>query len=278
MGKDIGIKPIAVLTKWAYFRTMERITVVTICFNNLGDLQSTCASVDAQTLLPFEHLIVNGSTQTEIADWLDQCPQPSYRRWINERDKGISDAFNKGINHANGDIIHLLNSGDLYYSNQVLSMVKSCFKSNPNASWISGRIEMKRGGIWVQVGVPFDAQQLYKGMRSVSHPTYFLRAKVYDLVGLFSLEHKIAMDYDLLCRLVHEPYCYLPETLIKFDDKGVSTTAYLKSLKENIKVYESHFGYSFACRLWQFRLKLLYYLMGSAFGKFLYRIKTNLFK
>lgn len=278
MGKDIAIKPIAVLTKWAYFRAMERITVVTICFNNLSDLQSTCASVDAQTVIPFEHLIVNGSTEPQIADWLDNQPQPSYRRWINERDKGISDAFNKGINHANGDIIHLLNSGDIYYSNQVLSSVKTFFKANPTTSWISGKIEMKRGGIWVQVGVPFDAAQLYKGMRSVSHPTYFLKAAVYERVGLFSLDHKIAMDYDLLCRLVHEPYAFLPETLIRFDDKGVSTTAYLKSLKENIKVYESHFGFSIACRLWQFRLKLLYYLMGSAFGKFLYRLKTSLFK
>jgi glycosyltransferase involved in cell wall biosynthesis len=278
LGKDIGIKPIAVLAKWAYFRAMERITVVTICFNNLSDLQSTCASVDAQILLPFEHLIVNGSTELQIADWLDNQPQPSYRRWINERDKGISDAFNKGINHANGDIIHLLNSGDIYYSNQVLSSVKAFFKTNPTTSWISGKIEMKRGGIWVQVGVPFDAAQLYKGMRSVSHPTYFLKAAVYERVGLFSLDHKIAMDYDLLCRLIQEPYAFLPETLIRFDDKGVSTTAYLKSLKENIKVYESHFGYSIACRLWQFRLKLLYYLMDASFGKFLYRLKTSLFK
>lgn len=257
---------------------MERITVVTICFNNLTDLQNTCAAVDAQILLPFEHLIINGSTEPQIADWLDNQPQPSYRRWINERDKGISDAFNKGINHANGDIIHLLNSGDLYYSNQVLSSVKAFFKTNPNTSWISGKIEMKRGGIWVQVGVPFNAKQLYKGMRSVSHPTYFLKSAAYERVGLFSLDHAIAMDYDLLCRLILEPYAFLPETLIRFDDKGVSTTAYLKSLKENIKVYESHFGYSIACRLWQFRLKLLYYLMGSAFGKFLYRLKASLFK
>jgi len=278
LGKDIGINPIEILAKWSYFRDMERITVVTICFNNLSDLQSTCNSVDAQILLPFEHLIVNGSSHPGIEEWLDNHPQPSYRRWINERDKGISDAFNKGINHANGDIIHLLNSGDLYYSNQVLAKAKHCFQSHPTATWISGRIEMKRGGIWVEVGVPFDAKQLYKGMRSVSHPTYFLRAQVYDRVGLFSLDHSIAMDYDLLCRLINESYYYLSETLIRFDDKGVSTTAYLQSLKENVKVYELHFGFSIACRIWQFRLKLLYYLMTSSFGKFLYRLKIQWFK
>lgn len=256
---------------------MERISVVTICFNNLKDLQDTCASVDRQILLPFEHLIVNGSTEPQIADWLDNQPQPSYRRWINERDKGISDAFNKGINHTNGDVIHLLNSGDIYFSDQVLTIVQATFNANPNASWLSGKIEMKRGGIWVQIGVPFDPKQLYKGMRSVSHPTYFLKSAVYDRVGLFSLDHKIAMDYDLLCRLIQEPYVFLPETIIKFDDKGVSTTSYLKSLQENIRVYESHFGFSIACRLWQFRLKLLYYLMGSSFGKFLFRLKNKLF-
>jgi glycosyltransferase involved in cell wall biosynthesis len=257
---------------------MDRISVITICFNNLTDLQTSCASVDQQTSPPFEHIIINGSTNSDVSDWLESKPQPSYRRWISERDKGISDAFNKGIQHANGEIIHLLNAGDIYFNVGVLQTVLYKFESDPKITWITGRIEMKRGGIWVQVGVPFDPKQLYKGMRSISHPTYFLRAGVYKRVGLFLLEHKIAMDYDLLCRLKEEPYAYIPETLIHFDDKGVSTTGYLKSLEENIRVYESHFGYSLACRIWQFRLRLLHYLMGSAFGRFLYKIKMRFSK
>lgn len=152
------------------------------------------------------------------------------------------------------------------------------FNNNTAIQWASGNILMKRAGIWVQIGVPFDAQQLYKGMRAVSHPTWFVKKEVYDRVGQFSEVFKIAMDYDLMCRLKKETYGYMNETIVKFDDGGVSTNQYLKSLKENVKVYESHFGFSIAARAWQFRLGFLYYLLQSKFGKFLYAIKAGNFK
>ena len=261
--------------KWAYFYNMEQLSVITICFNNLSDLQRTCESVDAQSVKPFEHCIIDGSTNTAIADWLQNTPQPSYRKWICERDKGISDAFNKGIQLSTGSLIHILNSADIYFSNSVIENVVAYFNTNHTVQWASGKICMKRGGIWVNIGVPFDAVQVYKGMRSVSHPTWFLKKEVYKKVGNFSLDIKIAMDYDLMCRLKNEPYGFMDETIVKFDDGGVSTNQYLKSLKENVKVYESYFGFSIAARIWQFRLSLLFYLLQSKFGKFLYAIKAQ---
>ena len=76
---------------------MNRISIITICFNNLDDLKATCASVDGQTVHPYEHIIIDGSTKSDIKEFLENNPQPSYRKWLCERDKGISDAFNKGI-------------------------------------------------------------------------------------------------------------------------------------------------------------------------------------
>jgi len=220
------------LKKWDYFYEMEQLSVITICFNNLSEVQATCISVDSQSQSPYEHWIIDGSTNSEIEEWLQKTSQPAYRKWICESDKGISDAFNKGIQKAGGDIIHLLNAADTYYSDDVIKKVLKYFQLNPKVQWLSGNIFMSRGGIWVTVGVPFDQNQLYKGMRSISHPTWFLRKEVYERVGHFSLDIKIAMDYDLLCRLYKEPYAYLNETMVRFDDKGISTTQYLKSLKD----------------------------------------------
>jgi glycosyltransferase involved in cell wall biosynthesis len=264
--------------KWAYFYNMEQLTVITICFNNLIDLQQTCDSVDDQSVKPHEHFIIDGSSNKEITAWLENTPQPSYRKWICERDNGISDAFNKGIQHATGSLIHILNSADIYFSDAVIEKVLGFFEINPSIQWASGNIFMKRGGIWGEIGVPFDAGQLYKGMRAVSHPTWFLKKEVYQKVGNFSLDFKIAMDYDLLCRLKNEPYAYMNQTIVRFDDGGVSTNQYLKSLKENVKVYESYNGFSIAARVWQFRLSLLFYLLQSNLGKFLYAIKSRYFK
>jgi len=184
---------------------MEQLSVITICFNNLSDLQTTCSSVDAQSAKPYEHYIIDGSSNKEIAEWLQNTPQPSYRKWLCERDKGISDAFNKGLALSSGSLIHILNSADIYYSNSVIENVLAYFFKNTAVQWASGNIFMKRAGIWVNIGVPFDAGQLYKGMRAVSHPTWFLRKDLYNKVGNFSLDFKIAGKTGVVCMVNEQP-------------------------------------------------------------------------
>jgi glycosyltransferase involved in cell wall biosynthesis len=255
---------------------MLDVSVISICFNNLADLQRTCKSVDDQTVLPQEHLIINGSSNSDIANWLLTTPQPSYRKWINERDRGISDAFNKGIQLAKFSITHLLHAGDIYGSNQVIEKVTDYFNLHPQVNWISGNIQVIRGGAPIIIGKPFDKHKLYRGMRSVAHPTWFVKKEVYNRVGPFKLHLKIGMDYDLMCRLKDEPYGYINETLAVFDDSGISTNQYLDSLKENIQIYESYFGFSILCRIWQFRLRILHLLLRTSLGKWLFAIKKNL--
>lgn len=254
---------------------MFSLSVITICFNNFEDVKLTCASVDAQSVKPAEHWIINGSTTPDIENWLLDTPQPSYRKWINENDRGIADAFNKGIEKAACEVTHLLHAGDRYADTDVLAVVDQFFTAHPAVQWISGNIQLVRGGLPVVVGKPFDKKKLYRGMRSVSHPTWFVKKAVYEKIGLFSSEYKIAMDYDMMCRIANEPYQYFDKVIAVFDDTGISSTKYLDSLKENIKVYESHFGYSLKCRLWQFRLKVLHLLLQTSIGKWLYRIKKK---
>jgi glycosyltransferase involved in cell wall biosynthesis len=212
---------------------MKGISVITICFNNPADLQRTCASIDSQLRKPDEHWVINGSTTPDIEQWLLHTPQPAYRKWINEKDKGISDAFNKGIQHANFEVTHLLHAGDSYADNDVLETVAAVFEINPSIQWLSGNTEMMRGGKKVIVGKPFDRNKLYRGMRSVSHPTWFVRKEVYNRTGMFSDVYKIAMDYDLMCRIAGEPYFYLNKVIVAFDDTGISSVNYLRSLEES---------------------------------------------
>lgn len=254
---------------------MPGFSVITICFNNLADVQRTCASVDGQLRKPEEHWIINGSTTPDIAEWLEQTPQPAYRKWINERDKGIADAFNKGIGKAACEITHLLNSGDVYASEDVLMAVEDVFVKDSRIQWLSGNIQLVRAGEKVVVGKPFEKSKLYRGMRSVSHPTWFVKKEVYGRVGLYNSGYKVAMDYDMMCRLADEPYQYMNKLITVFDDTGVSSVHYIRSLQENRKVYESHFGFSFLLLIWQLRLSVLHYLLQTAFGKFLFGLKRK---
>jgi len=252
-----------------------KLSIITICFNNLKELIETCDSVDCQIEKPFEHIIINGSTNEQIKDWFQNQFDKNYRQIVNERDTGISDAFNKGILKAKGDVIHLLNSGDIYYDNSVIQFVAKKINELPSIKWVSGNIVLHRGGIWVNIGKPFDKRQVYKGMRATSHPTWFVKKEVYDRLGLYK-NYSIAMDYDMMCRIKEEPYAYINYTLIKFDNTGVSNSRYLDSLKQNIEVYESNFGYSLKSRLWQFRLKLLHLFLKTRLGKKAFSLKMKL--
>jgi glycosyltransferase involved in cell wall biosynthesis len=255
---------------------MCKISVVTICFNNLEDLKRTCRSVDEQSEYPYEHWIIDGSQTNDISDWLGSTPQPFYRKWICEPDKGIADAFNKGIQRSTGDAVQLLNAADEYAADNVLAIVAKTFDQDTSFQWLTGKIYMTRVGSKVLVGKAFDPKKLYRGMRSVSHPTWFVKKIVYDELGNYDLRYKIAMDYDMMCRLKNHKAAFLDFPLVDFDDSGISTQNYLAALKETKTVYQSHFGYSLKMELWQMRLRLLHWLQKTTFGKFLFYVKRKL--
>src|SRR5215204_5564232 len=255
---------------------MNQISIITICFNNPEELQQTCASVDQQETKPFEHLIIDGSTQPAVKTWLENTGQPSYRKWICERDRGIADAFNKGVRHSSGDIIYILNSGDKIYDKTVLGRVQNVFEKDRSIMWCHGKLQLLRGGIWVAVGKPFQKSKLYRGMRGVFHPTMYVRKEVYERKGLYDVHVKIAMDYDFLCRIADEKFYFIDYPLAIFDPTGVSTSSYLEAMKESFQSYQKYYGNTLKQRFWGWRLTLLHHLLNSGLGKWLYKIKVKL--
>jgi len=252
---------------------MNKISVITICFNNLSELQKTCQSVDNQSIHPYEHIIIDGSTNADIKSFFEKNNNPSYRKSIHEKDHGISDAFNKGIQLAKGDIIVLLNASDTYYDETSLSKVIQTFNEYPNINWLHAKYQLFRGGKWVIIGKPFDAGKLYRGMRSICHQTMYIRKKLYEKHGLYDTSLKIGMDYDFLIRIKDEPFFFIDEPIVNYAPAGISSVQYLQALQETSIIFQKKFGNTLLHRLWQVRLKFLYFLLKSPFGQFLYRIK-----
>lgn len=255
----------------------ETLSVITICFNNLADLIRTCQSVDKQSQYPDEHLIIDGSSNDEIINWLQNNPQPAYRRWIHERDKGIADAFNKGIQNTNCTITHILNSGDLYYDTDAIKIVIDLFSRDPLLMWTHSQYIQHRGNIDVVSGVPFSKTQLWKGMRAVAHPTMFIKKEIYSRHGLYNTELKIAMDYDMLIRMRNEKFNYIEKPLIYFAPGGASNAQFSKGLDEVKASHQKYIGYDFRQTLWQLRQKALNYFMQTGMGRkwFQWKNKTN---
>ena len=243
------------------------LSVISICFNKLPELILTCQSVDEQTLPPDEHLVVDGSTNKEILQWLTHNPQPPYRRWLHERDKGISDAFNKGVMNAKYEITHLLNSGDRYASKQAIEKAIQNFEQDPSLMWLHSQYIQHRGDMDVISGKAFDKNKLWKGMRTVAHPSMFIRKEVYDRHGHYDTSLKIAMDYDMLVRMRNEKNIFIPEPLVYFAPGGASGVQFDKGLHEVRHSYSHYVGASWKQRFWQMRQKLLHSFMETGIGK-----------
>jgi glycosyltransferase involved in cell wall biosynthesis len=254
---------------------MSSISVITICYNNLHGLINTCNSVDMQIIKPHEHIIIDGSSTREIKNYLEQNTQPSYRKWISEPDNGISDAFNKGIKKSTGDIVVMLNSGDVFFDAQAIELVTQQFEQNSFIQWLHGKYKIRRGNHWVIIGKPFEKKKLYRGMRSVCHQSMFVKKSLHSKYGLYDTAEKTGMDYDFLCRIADEQFAFLPVPLVIFEPLGISSSGYLLSLKNAKNIYQKYFGKSILLDIWQMRLRFLYHLLNSRAGRFLYKIKIK---
>ncbi|MDI9338703.1 MAG: glycosyltransferase [Alphaproteobacteria bacterium] len=235
------------------------ISIITICFNNLVELQKTIESIDIQTIKPFQSIIIDASTTSDIKYWLENSNQPLYRSWVCERDAGIYDGFNKGLKKATGKIINFLNSGDCFYNHDVLETVHDAFKMNTDLKWLSAKFCVHRYGQLVTLGESFDYNLLYRGMRKINHQTCFCKIELFKIYGNFN-PIKIGMDYDFIIRIAQEKYMFINKIFILFDNQGISSTHIKKALKDNINIYEKYNGFSLKSRLWQLRSLLLFYL------------------
>ncbi|WP_373544556.1 glycosyltransferase [Chamaesiphon sp.] len=99
------------------------VSIVTISRNNYQSLFKTLESVKDQDYLEIEHIIIDGDSNDGSKDLLELYSHSKQYTYISEPDRGISSAFNKGLEKSNGDLIFFLNSGDIFFANNVVSEI-----------------------------------------------------------------------------------------------------------------------------------------------------------
>ena len=121
---------------------------------------------------------------------------------ISEKDKGITDAWNKGIARANGDYIHILNADDYWPENKLEVSLHSLME-NKEYGFVHGDVILvdEMGNNLIYIDGPKDYHnKLPFTMGRLNHPTLLATKECYTKVGLFDLTWKIGMDYDWLLR------------------------------------------------------------------------------
>ena len=180
------------------------ISIITITCNSEKYLAETIASVKSQDYPDFEHIIIDGGSTDGTLDIIrEHAVNDSRIRWISEPDQGISDAMNKGVALATGEVIAHLHSDDCYQAPDVLSVVAGEFSRNPDALWLTGGACLVGAHGQLLKKILVRRYSFPKLVRSnfILHPATFIRRSAFTMAGGFSKSLKYAMDYDLWLRL-----------------------------------------------------------------------------
>ncbi|EKD75935.1 MAG: glycosyl transferase family 2 [uncultured bacterium] len=188
-----------------------RISVVTPSYNQASFIERTLRSVVEQTgdfLL--EYIIVDGgSTDNSQAIIERYAKQDARIRFICEPDSGQSDAINKGLRLATGDIVAFLNSDDIYYPG-ALQAVANEFTKHPERQWLYGLCRIiNEDDKEIRRLITFYKEVLGWGysysklliVNFISQPATFWRRSCLDKFGYFNEAEHLVMDYDYWCRL-----------------------------------------------------------------------------
>ena len=104
-----------------------KVTIITVCYNSESTIRDTLESVFNQNYEDIEYIIIDGLSKDNTIKIIHEQGE-KITHFTSEPDKGIYDAMNKGIDLANGDIIGILNSDDLYYDKEIISLIANIFQ------------------------------------------------------------------------------------------------------------------------------------------------------
>lgn len=181
------------------------VSIITAVFNGEKYLEQTIQSIINQTYDNFEYIVIDGGSTDGTIDIIKKY-EDKIDYWISEKDKGISDAFNKGIKVSKGDYINFQGDGDGFYSSDSLEKVFQYV--NPIEDiLISARIQrIDEDGkeIFVSKYIKeFDKKSLLFRM-SMPHQGLFTHKSYFERYGLFDINNTFCMDYNHLLRAYHE--------------------------------------------------------------------------
>ena len=223
-------------------------SIITVCFNSEKTILRTMESVLNQTRAPYEYIIVDGlSTDGTVAK--AESMREAFEnkninlRIISEKDEGIYDAMNKGIEMAEGDIIGIINSDD-FYEPEAVEVMEDTFKDTGcDLAFADIRMIMTNGRSFIKKA----RVRKYLTSRDWNHPTQFVSRKVYEKYRYKCRD--ISDDMELYFRVRKAGYKIVAvnQVLADFTMGGVSNRIPLKEIVPRIKrryrIYREN-GYS----------------------------------
>jgi glycosyltransferase involved in cell wall biosynthesis len=237
------------------------VTVVTPSYNQSAYLEETILSVLEQDYKNIQYVVIDGGSSDGSVDILEKY-EGRISHWISEKDRGQTDAINKGFALAEGEIICWLNSDDTFLPNAVSQAVEY-LSDHPDVGLVYGDANYIDGHSSVIGKFPAAQTSLKKLKRGYVHipqQASFFRKPLWDQVGPLDPKYFFAMDYDLWVRLASvSRIVYLPRTWANFrlhaDAKTISADD--RCWPEMIKVHNREGGSWFSLIVFKHYLRKL---------------------
>jgi glycosyltransferase involved in cell wall biosynthesis len=224
-----------------------KISIITAVLNNPAGLLKTIQSIQSQTYQNKEYIVIDGGSEGGGVETLKKYPNV-ISSWISEPDKGISDAFNKGIRRSTGDYLIFLGAGDTFFNKDILSDIFNNLSEEEihSCDIISGKIQrvsITGMPLWV---APKNIHNFTKNTLlfklGLPHQGMFVHKRYFNRYGLFDTNLNYAMDYELLLRSFHHfPKIKLIDKIIaNWVEGGVGTGKILEIFQEYHEIKMRH--------------------------------------
>jgi glycosyltransferase involved in cell wall biosynthesis len=208
-----------------------KVSIITVTFNSERTISETIDSVLAQVYPDIEYIIVDGCSTDGTVEIIKSYGK-SVSIFLSEPDSGIYDAINKGIRLASGDIVGLLNSDDVFYDKYIIEKIIRTF-CDYDIDAVFGDAQfvdpLKTSKIIRYYSSKSFNPGKFKYGYMPAHPSFYVKREIFDKLGYYKVDYKIAADFELLIRFLYKnpikhKYLEIPFVIMKMG--GVSNKSF----------------------------------------------------
>jgi putative colanic acid biosynthesis glycosyltransferase len=210
------------------------VSIVTISKNNLSGLYKTLNSVKEQDYVTIEHIVIDGNSNDGTKELLETYSHSKTFIYSSEPDTGISNAFNKGLDKSNGNLIFFLNSGDIFYSKNVIHEVVKSYLQDKWKCGVGSTVSSNYKGNEVFYNPPQLKSNFLKYFMFLPHQGIFCETSLHKKYK-FNEQIKISMDYEVFIRMLPNiQIFYLPIVVSKCEPNGVASNSKKRIAEQSI--------------------------------------------
>jgi glycosyltransferase involved in cell wall biosynthesis len=224
-----------------------KISLITVSYNSEATIRETFESVQKQKIQGFEleYIHVDGLS-TDATMEISMEFDGIVTKRISEKDSGIYNAMNKGIQMATGDVIGFLNSDDTFCEFDVLFSISQCFLNDSSLGVVYGDINYTEGDHKIIRRWRTGKQRSFLTGWHPAHPGFYAKKALFGRYGGFDETLRIAADFDLMLRFIEVKSTanqYLNKTLVNMKLGGESNASMRNILRGNKEIRMSFTKY-----------------------------------